>query len=333
MKLVNRFSDSPLPSLDQVGGKGLSLIRLFQAGFPVPPGFILTTAFFEPWLVLLKATPAWKQFLTADQASLRDACQRLKAISAGYELSTEQKKRLREALIVFDEKTLFAVRSSSPEEDLGSASFAGGYETVLGVTADRLEAEIHTVFATCLDARIVTYKHERGLAAAEPRIAIVVQEQIASEAAGVGFSVHPVSGDPDQAVFESNWGLGETVVAGRVSPDRFVMHKPTRKILERQLGKKERAIVLLTGGGTHEREDPRHEQLSLQDGQLQALTEAVIAIERHFDRPFDMEWAFAGGRLYVLQARPIVRLAQPAGAKKPGALRRIVERITGVFKW
>jgi pyruvate,water dikinase len=122
-------------------------------------------------------------------------------------------------------------------------------------------------------------------------------------------------------------------VAGRVSPDRFVMHKPTRKILERQLGKKERAIVLLTGGGTHEREDPRHEQLSLQDGQLQALTEAVIAIERHFDRPFDMEWAFAGGRLYVLQARPIVRLAQPAGAKKPGALRRIVERITGVFKW
>src|SRR5207244_7229311 len=86
------------------------------------------------------------------------------------------------------------------EEDLGSASFAGGYETVLGVTADRLEAGVHTVFATCLDARIVTYKHERGLAAAEPRIAIVVQEQIASEAAGVGFSVYPVSSAPEPAV-------------------------------------------------------------------------------------------------------------------------------------
>src|SRR5207245_3907026 len=98
--------------------------------------------------------------------------------------------------------------------------------------------------ASCLEARIVTSTRERGLAAAEPRSAVVVQEQIASEAAGVGFSVHPVSGDPDQAVFESNWGLGETVVAGRVSPDRFVVHKPTRQLLARQLGKNERDIVL-----------------------------------------------------------------------------------------
>ncbi|TLY19963.1 MAG: hypothetical protein E6K68_08775 [Nitrospirae bacterium] len=332
MKLVYRFGDSPLPSFDQVGAKGLSLMRLFQAGFPVPSGFVLTTAFFEPWIVLLKATPAWKQFLAADQAGLRDVCQRLKDISAGYELNAEQKKRLREALIAFDEKALFAVRSSSPEEDLGSASFAGGYETVLGVMADRLEPALHVAFASCLDARIVTYKRERGLAAAEPRIAIVVQEQIASEAAGVGFSVHPVTGDPDQAVFESNWGLGQTVVAGRVSPDRFVVHKPTRKILERQLGKKERAIVLLTGGGTHEREDPRHEHLSLQDGQLQALTEAVIAIERHFGRPIDMEWAFAGGRLYVLQARPIVKRAT-AEAKKETIVQKIWERIKTSVPW
>src|SRR2546427_10912727 len=115
-----------------------------------------------------------------------------------------------------------------------------------------------------------------------------------SERAGVGFSVDPVSGDPDQAVFESNWGLGETVVAGRVSPDRFVVHKPTRQILEPQLGRKERALVLLTGGGTHEREDPRHEQLLLQDGQLQALTQAAIAIERHYGRSIDLERACGG---------------------------------------
>ena len=332
MKFFYRFGERPLPALDEVGGKGLSLMRLFQAGFPVPSGFVLTTAFFEPWIVLLKATPAWKQFLAADQTGLREVCQRLKAISAGYELNAEQKKRLREALIAFDEKALFAVRSSSPEEDLGSASFAGGYETVLGVMADRLEPALHVAFASCLDARIVTYKRERGLAAAEPRIAIVVQEQIASEAAGAGFSVHPVTGDPDQAVFESNWGLGETVVAGRVSPDRFVVHKPTRKILERQLGKKERAIVLLTGGGTHEREDPRHEHLSLQDGQLQALTEAVIAIEGHFGRPIDMEWAFAGGQLYVLQARPIVKRAT-AEAKKETIVQKIWERIKPLGQW
>ena len=294
---------------------------------------MLTVSFFEPWFVLLKATPAWKNFLTADQAGLRDACQRLKQISSGYELNPEQKKRLREALFAFEEKTLFAVRSSSPEEDLEGASFAGCYETVLGVPPDRLEAAIHTTFASCLDARIVAYKRERRIDHLEPRIAVVVQEQVASDVSGVGFSAHPHTGNPDQAVFESNWGLGETVVAGRVTPDHFVMNKPTRTILERRVGRKERASVLLSSGGTHEREDPRHDQLSLQDGQIQALTEALCAIERRYGRPIDMEWAFAGGRLYVLQARPIVAPAKtrPVGPTIPGARPGLWERIKALF--
>ena len=107
MKLLYRFDDAPLPTAGEVGGKGLSLITLYQAGLPVPNGFVLTVSFFEPWLVLLKATPAWKTFLAADDAGLREACQRLKQISSGYELNSEQKKRLREALFAFEEKTLF----------------------------------------------------------------------------------------------------------------------------------------------------------------------------------------------------------------------------------
>jgi pyruvate,water dikinase len=110
------------------------------------------------------------------------------------------------------------------------------------------------------------------------------------------------------------------------------MNKPTRTILERRVGRKERASVLLSGGGTHEREDPRHDQLSLQDGQLQALTEALCVIERRYGRPVDMEWAFAGGRLYVLQARPITAPARAAAGKEPGAIKRFVERIQSFFK-
>ncbi len=329
MPLTYRFGDSPLPAADEVGGKGLSLMTLWQAGLPIPNGFVLTVSFFEPWLVLLKATPAWKTFLATDDAGLRDACQRLKHISSGYELHPEQKTRLREALLAFEENTLLAVRSSSPEEDWEGASFAGCYETVLGVSPERLEAAIHITFASCLDARVVTYKRDRKINPLSPRIAVVIQEQVASEVAGVGFSAHPHTGDPHQAVFESNWGLGETIVAGRVTPDYFVVHKPTRAILERRVGRKERASVLLSGGGTHEREDPRHDHLSLQDGQLQALTEALIVIERRYDRPIDMEWAFAGGRLYVLQARPITAPAQTpkADAKAPGARPGIWDRI------
>lgn len=333
MKLLYRFGDTPLPAAGDVGGKGLALITLYQAGLPVPNGFVLAVPFFEPWFVLLKATPAWKNFLTADPDGLRETCQRLKQISSGYELNPEQKKRLREALFAFEEKTLFAVRSSSPEEDLDGASFAGCYETVLGVSSERLEAAIHTTFASCLDARIIAYKRERGIDHLDPRIAVVIQEQVASEVSGVGFSAHPHTGNPDQAVFESNWGLGETVVAGRVTPDHFVVNKPTRMILERRVGRKERASVLLSSGGTHEREDPRHDQLSLQDGQIQALTEALCAIERRYGRPVDMEWAFAGGRLYVLQARPITApaKARPLDSKAPGTRPGLWERIKALF--
>jgi pyruvate,water dikinase len=95
------------------------------------------------------------------------------------------------------------------------------------------------------------------------------------------------------------------------------------------VGKKERSLVLLESGSTHEREDPRHEQLSLTDGQIQALTEAVIAIERRYGHPIDMEWAFAGGHLFLLQARPI---ATSAPAKRRGAIQTILDRIKAFFK-
>lgn len=334
VKLFYRFSEAPPPSIDEVGGKGRSLITLFQAGLPVPAGFVLTVAFFEPWLVLLKATPSWKKFLVAGSADLPEACRRLQDVSAGYEPTADQKKALREGLIAFNEKTLFAVRSSSPEEDLTESSFAGIYKTVLGVTPGRLETALRATFASCLDARLVAYKRERRLETTRPRIAIVVQEQIASDVSGVGFSVNPMTNAPDEAVFESNWGLGETIVAGRVSPDRFVVAKATRTVLERRLGRKERSAVILGGGGTHEREDPRHDQLTLQDGQLQALTETLLAIERLYGRPIDMEWAFAGGLLYVLQARPIVARvpARASTAKRPGALKRFLERLTAFLR-
>jgi len=305
MERTCRFSETPLPALADVGGKGLSLIRLYQAGLPVPNGFVLTGAFFTPWMALLKATAAWQTFLAANDAGLREACQRLQDISKRYELTAEQRACLQDALGTFTEQTLYAVRSSSPEEDGTRASFAGCYETVLGVPPDRLEAAIHQVFASCLDARIVVYKRTHGFDARDPHLAIVVQEQIAGEVSGVGFSVHPCTGDPHQAVYESNWGLGETVVSGKVTPDYFIVHKPTRMILERRVGAKERAVVLCANGGTREWEDPRYDQLSLQDGQLQALTEVLIALEHHYGHAIDMEWTFADGRLSMLQARPI----------------------------
>jgi rifampicin phosphotransferase len=236
-ELVYIFPGSDEPPLVAAGGKGLSLIRTARVGLPVPPGLVLSVAYFEPWFEQLRRTPQWAAFLKAGPAELERVCTELKSLCPKLELSPEQKTVLKEALQKVG-GSVFAVRSSSPEEDLEGASFAGGYETVLGVTPDKLVAAMRRTFASCLDYRVAVYKKEHGFDVSSPRIALVVQRQIASDVAGVGFSIDPISNDYDRAVFNANWGLGETVVAGTATPDTYVVDKVRKKIILRHAGKK-----------------------------------------------------------------------------------------------
>ncbi len=305
VKKVYRFSDRPLPLVSEVGGKGLSLMSLFQAGFPVPNGFILSPEFFSTWSERVKAAPAWKEFAAGDPAVCQSVCRQLKNDAQSFVCSADQKATLTDELHHLEKNACLAVRSSAPEEDQALSSFAGLYRTILGVLSGEIETALRSVSTACLDPRVVAYKRARGFDHTQLHCAIVVQEQLAGDVSGVGFSVNPLTHNVDEVVFEANWGLGETVVSGAVSPDRFVVNKPTRTIVSRRLGHKESSVVLGESGGTRQWEDPRHDVMSLTDGQLQALTEAAIAIERHYAGPMDIEWTFSGGRLYLLQARPI----------------------------
>jgi len=242
------FTTANKPTLAQVGGKGLSLIEGVRAGLPVPPGFVLTVDFFEPWLEKLKKTAAWNHFLNATDKTLPFTCNQLKKQAMLFSLNEYQKRALQSALRQFGDDTLFAVRSSSPNEDLEGASFAGGYESILGVTRTKLEEAIKQAFASCLDVRVVLYKKENGFDTTDPTIAVIIQQQIASEVAGVGFSLNPVSNNYDEAVFTANWGLGETVVAGVVTPDTFTVDKVNLQVKERVIGGKETSIWLTHSG-------------------------------------------------------------------------------------
>jgi phosphohistidine swiveling domain-containing protein len=152
-----------------------------------------------------------------------------------------------------------------------------------------------------------------------------VQVQIASDVAGVGFSIDPVTNDYDHAVFSANWGLGESVASGTVSPDLFTVDRARRQVLRRELGRKENAVQLAAAGGTEVRSAPRPDELTLSDAQLLALTTELERIEVLYGRPVDVEWAFAGGQLYLLQARPITtHLDLPEDLLTvPGAPRRL----------
>ncbi|MFO8059665.1 MAG: PEP/pyruvate-binding domain-containing protein, partial [Bacillota bacterium] len=200
---------------------------------------------------------------------------------------------------------LMAVRSSSPQEDLEGVSFAGGYVTTLGVTEDELVEAIRASFASCFDERVVLYKREHEFAVDDPRIAVIVQRQVSSDASGVAFSLNPANNCFDEVVINSNFGLGESVVSGMVTPDSFVVYKPSLEILERNSGEKGASIWVGPGGGTYTEESGRDHDISLSDEQVLTVASAAREIEELYGKPVDIEWTFAGDAFWLLQARPV----------------------------
>ena len=312
--MIHPFSANGAPSLGEVGGKARSLIEATAAGFKVPAGFVLDVGFFEPWLDAVRGSPAWQAFLNRPDDDTRTACDAVKATCAELALTDAQRTELEQALGALNADHCFAVRSSSPEEDLEGTSFAGGYETTLGVTPDTLEAALRTSFTSVFDERIVAYKRQHGMATDDPRIAVIVQEQVPSEVSGVAFSLNPRNNCYDEAVINANFGLGETVVNGHVTPDTYVVEKVRGEILERGVAAKSHAAWLVNGGGTEERDNADPEAPSLTDEQALAVAQLAADAEAHYGAPMDIEWAIHDNTLYLLQSRPITAYVPlPAG--------------------
>lgn len=311
-------TDEAAPS--EVGGKGAALVGLAAAGLPVPDGLVLTTRFFAPWFDVVTASPTFARLRTEEDWDA--VCETLKPESAALPLSPAQRDALTEVAARVEAWGQVAVRSSSPEEDLATASFAGGYTTVLGVTVDGLEAAVRACFLSALDVRVLRYEASHGFDPFTPRMAVVVQRQLASEVAGVGFSVDPVTNDHDEAVLDAAWGLGETVVAGLTNPDHVVVDRPTGAVVAYTKGTKEQSLWL-TADGTVERVGHRSDERCLTDTRIAELLAVLEEVEAWLGRPVDIEWAIADDRLYVLQARPITTHLPlpPALMTEPGARR------------
>lgn len=296
------------PKIDQVGGKALSLIEMTRQNMPVPPGFVLTVKFFEPWLTTLQATPEMQRIRQGQPEELGPATRAIKAQCLTLEYTEQQQTELDKAFAAFqaaNQAALFAVRSSSPEEDLEGASFAGSYESTLGVTPKNLQAAIRRSFASCFSERVFVYKKEQGLPIQQPRIAVIVQQQIDADSAGVAFSLNPLNNCYDEVVINANYGLGESVVTGEVQPDLFVIDKISHQIIETQIGKKETAVTLLANGGTTQTTREPDQQPCLTPAQVLDLASLVASIETQQNKPVDIEWAIGDEKIYLLQVRPI----------------------------
>jgi pyruvate,water dikinase len=308
LSTIVQFNSKHIPTLEQAGGKALALMQMTKAWMPVPPGFVLTVDFFKPWLDFLQNSPHLSSLATASAHEISAAARALQDLCRTFSLSAEQTAELDHALFELRQvvpEHLFAVRSSSPEEDLEGASFAGGYETTLGMTADSLQAAIRYSFTSSFDERVFLYKKEHGFRLDQPRIAVIVQQQINAESAGVAFSLNPFNNCYDEAVINANFGLGESVVAGDVEPDLFVVDKPTRRILETRVGSKQTVIQLDQAGGTNKTIRENLPETAITDEQALALTDLLQKVEAYYQKPVDIEWAIADEEIHLLQARPI----------------------------
>ena len=326
------LKDLRLKDLDQVGGKNASLgemmAGLAAAGIRVPGGFATTAEAFREFLAasdlerriaerLAKLDPADVTALAACGAEIRSWI-----ASAPFPAPLEQeiRKYYQELEAQTGGKVSFAVRSSATAEDLPEASFAGQQETFLNIRGvDHVLEAIRHVFASLYNDRAISYRVHQGFAHGAVALSAAVQQMVRSDlgASGVLFTLDTESGFRDVVFITSAYGLGEMVVQGAVNPDEFYVHKPMLEkgrpaIVRRALGSKLQKMVFAasatTGKSTRVTEvpDAERQRFSLTDADVLELARYAVAIERHYGRPMDVEWAKDGadGRLYVLQARP-----------------------------
>ncbi|MDA0256152.1 MAG: PEP/pyruvate-binding domain-containing protein [Chloroflexi bacterium] len=275
----------------QVGGKAASLARL-AVEYRVPPAFAVTTAAFSRWGDVRSSS--------ADEPA---PAEMHAAVTAAYRQLADR---------CADPQPAVAVRSSAIDEDGAAASFAGQHETFLNIVgAEAVVASIVRCWASLDSASASSYREQRGVDAVEAKMGVVVQDLVPADVSGVAFSAHPVSGARDEVVLNASWGLGESVVSGSVTPDSFVVRKGSDEITGREIAAKERMTVR-TDGGTREVPVPRimRSAPSLRDEQIAEVARVAVALEAALRVPVDIEWAFAGDTLFLLQCRPITTLTK-----------------------
>lgn len=314
-------------SLALAGGKGANLARLTRAGFPVPPGFVLTTRAYLHFVAANDLQPRIDAALaeyTGGEGSpeeLEAVSARIRAMFAAAPVPAEIDSALREAYAELG-RPAAAVRSSATAEDLPGLSFAGQQDTFLNVQGEEalLQAVVRC-WSSLWTARAIGYRRRSGIPHSDAALAVVVQLMVPGEVSGVLFTANPLNGLRTETVIDAAWGLGEALVAGLVEPDHYVVDPHQGRILSRSLGSKALSVRGQEGGGTVQVREEAGQRQALSDEQILALARLGKQVEAALGGPQDIEWALAGDALHLLQARPITTLFPLPEGMPPEPLR------------
>ena len=310
------FSQIDKNDTNSVGGKAANLGELTRAGLPVPNGFTVTAGAYFNFIEASNLKEKIKFLLgkvDINNSNLLNETSSL--IKKSIEASKLPDSLAKEIIISYkklskDSSALVAVRSSATAEDLPQASFAGQQSTFLNIKGDQqLLDAIKKCWASLFEARAIFYRVQNDFDHFKVGIAVPVQKMVQSEVSGVMFTIDPTNNDKRKIVIEAVYGLGETIVQGKVNPDHYEVDKQTFKIVKKELGDQTKQLVKI---GTKTREIPvskaYRKKQKLNDNKIIELAKLGKKIENHYLFPQDIEWALENDKLYIVQTRPVTTI-------------------------
>ena len=328
---ILKLSD-PQATLENVGGKGMSLAKMINAGFPVPNGFHITTEAYRTFIAAnglqTKILAALKDANPSLPSTLETASATIGSFFAEPKIPADISNAITNAYNDLNRKSQIinpksvAVRSSATAEDLPDASFAGQQETFLNIRGeDAVLNAVKKCWASLWTARAIAYRIKNKIDQNTVALAVVVQEMVDAEAAGILFTANPINGRRDEMVINAAWGLGEAIVGGLVSPDTIVADKATGKVKSYEVAEKT-VITVRTEKGTREDplDDARRRSKVMKEADVVELVNIARKIESYYGNPQDIEWCYAAfpspngrgargeGKFFIVQSRPITVL-------------------------
>ena len=312
-QLVMFFSNINKSHLPYVGGKGANLGEMASAGFPIPPGFCVTTAAYRNFIQTSQEMN--NLFASLDKVNPNDLAQiqSLGGRIREHMESLTMPEDIRASILQAWQKTgankAYAVRSSATAEDLPGASFAGQQDTYLNVCGE--EQLLHAVkrcWASLFTDRAISYRAKNGFGHDSVFLSVVVQQMVFPEVSGIMFTADPITGHRKTIAIDASFGLGEALVSGLVSADLYQVR--SGNIYRKQISQKKLAIYAVPSGGTVSKKLPPEQQAmqALPDDKILELASIGQAIETHYGVEQDIEWCWAEGKFYIVQSRPITSL-------------------------
>jgi pyruvate,water dikinase len=322
MKNILWFEEIQKDNIGAVGGKGANLGAMVNQGFPIPPGFAITS---KVYFDFIKETGIKSQIVeilsdldVENTNDLQQASDEIYDLFLSQEISEEHKEILFEAFneLKGDGKLNTAVRSSATAEDLPEASFAGQQETYLGVDENNYIEAVMKCWASLFTARAIYYREQNDFSHMDVGIAVIVQKLIDADVAGVAFSKHPSSGN-DQVIIEAALGLGEVVVSGGTTPDTYTINPENWEIIDKEISNQDLKVVRENNKAKEiELSDDEGNEQKLTDDNIIKLAKRVKEIEDFYKgEGQDIEWGYSD-KLYILQSRPITTIQKEEKSTK-----------------